>query len=137
MKRIMSIKRRQEIIADLLLAELDLIELAKKHGLEHEDLSRWVMKDENHRCLAGLCVLADFQTQLLLSRFRALAVTRLIRLANDEQDTDLARKACVDLLRITVKATEVSADEGSATSPTDIIRRMVYGDETPTDDDAS
>jgi len=61
-------------------------------------------------------VLADVQTQLLLSRFRLLAASRLIRLATDEQgNADITRRSCVDLLRLEMKR----ADLHGASQPED------------------
>ena len=33
-------------------------------------LSAWIRENDNHQTLMGLCVIADIQTQLLLSRYR-------------------------------------------------------------------
>ncbi|MCC7145139.1 MAG: hypothetical protein IT443_01700 [Phycisphaeraceae bacterium] len=105
------VKRRERLIADILGAQHDLVALGKKHRLRPEVLASWVSMPGNHQVLRGLCLLADLQTQVLLSRYRLLAATRLIKLATDESaegSADVARRACVDLLRLDLKR----VDEG-------------------------
>ena len=102
--------RSRRLVRDLVAAEHDLIELARRHSLSPDDLAEWVAHPDHQQTLAGLCMLADMQTQILLSRYRLLAAGRLIRLATAEQDSDgasvnkdTARRACVDLLKIDLK----------------------------------
>lgn len=90
------------LILDLARAEHDILSFAKAHDLSLDDLVDWAAKPETRRTLAGLCVLADAQTQLLLSRYRLVAATRLIAQATAEDETlsaEQVRKACVDLLK--------------------------------------
>lgn len=90
------------LLQDLAGAEHDVISLAKRHGLSLGDLVDWACQHETRRTVAGLCVLADAQTQLLLSRYRLVAATRLIAQATSDDDTlsaEQVRKACVDLLK--------------------------------------
>jgi len=105
MPRRISAKKRAALIHDLIHADFDLTELHSKYSLSPDSLSRWVQDETNHRCLAGLCVLADIQTQLLLSRYRLIAAGRLIDMATNSPDDakasqDTARRACVDLLKL-------------------------------------
>lgn len=104
--------RYQKMLDDILQARHDLQGLAQAHGLSAAQLARWIDKPANQKTLAGLCLLADYQTQLLLSRYRSLAATRLIKLAGDENDgsAETARKACGDLLRLDLKRTESIAE---------------------------
>lgn len=91
-----------KLILDLAKAEHDILSFATAHGLSLDDLVDWAAKPETRRTLAGLCVLADAQTQLLLSRYRLVAATRLIGQATAEDETlsaEQVRKACVDLLK--------------------------------------
>lgn len=91
-----------KLILDLARAEHDILSFAAAHGLTLDDLVDWAAKPQTRRTLAGLCVLADAQTQLLLSRYRLVAATRLIGQATAEDDTlsaEQVRKACVDLLK--------------------------------------
>lgn len=88
------------LLQDLAGAEHDVISLAHRHGLSLGDLVEWACQHETRRTVAGLCVLADAQTQLLLSRYRLVAATRLIAQATSDDDTlsaEQVRKACVDL----------------------------------------
>lgn len=90
------------LLDDLASAEHDILSLAERHGLSLDGLVDWACRAETRRTVAGLCVLADAQTQLLLSRYRLVAATRLIGQATADPDTlspEQIRKACVDLLK--------------------------------------
>lgn len=90
------------LLDDLAGAEHDILSLARRHGLSLDGLVDWAFQPNTRRIVAGLCVLADAQTQLLLSRYRLLAATRLISQATADSDTlapEQIRKACVDLLK--------------------------------------
>lgn len=106
----LSRRRAGEMLRDIFEARHDLNGLAEAYGLTPSDLAAWANEDENRDVLHGLCVLADLQTQLMLSRYRQLAVTELIRQATGKAGDDggsvspeQARKACVDLLRADLK----------------------------------
>lgn len=91
-----------KLILDLARAEQDILSFAVAHDLTLDDLVDWAAKPQTQRTLAGLCDLADAQTQLLLSRYRLVAATRLIGQATAEDGTlsaEQVRKACVDLLK--------------------------------------
>lgn len=112
MTKAMGVRRRERLVADILAGEHDVLTLGERHKLKPDKLAAWVIDPENHRVLRGLCVLADMQTQLVLSRYRRLAAGRLIRLATDEGDekaAEVARKACVDLLRLDMKRADAVA----------------------------
>jgi len=110
--------RRAALIRDILEAKHDLASLAQAHRLKPDELAAWVDDPQNQRVLNGLCKLADVQTQVLLSRYRMLAATRLIKLATDadltEGKPDVARRACVDLLRLDLKRAEVESPDDAA-----------------------
>ncbi len=133
--------RSKRLIRDLVAAEHDLIELGQLHRLTPDDLARWIADPTNQQTLAGLCRLADLQTQILLSRYRLLAASRLIRLATgDEGDgeeksggssggscgrgSDVARRACVDLLKLDLKRADLTGASVPRASTRD-------GDESP------
>jgi hypothetical protein len=132
-------KRRASLIEDIFNSEHDLVSLAAAHELSPDKLAAWANNLTNQRCLTGLCLLADLQTQVLLSRYRLLAAGRLIKLATqDDQDTtaDVARRACVDLLKLDLKRTEPAArgeapaptaDERSADEGRAALRDLLYG----------
>lgn len=105
MTRSIGQRKRDALIHDLIHADFDLTTLRSKYHLSPDSLAQWVQEDENRRCLTGLCVLADIQTQLLLSRYRLIAAGRLIDMATHPPDDgksglDIARRACVDLLKL-------------------------------------
>ena len=110
-----------KLIMDLARAEHDILSFAKAHDLSLDDLVDWASEEKTQRTLAGLCVLADAQTQLLLSRYRLVAATRLIGQATAEDENlsaEQVRKACVDLLK------------------TELIRAASLGMEQPESDEA-
>lgn len=142
-------QRSAEMVRDIFESRSDLAGLAERHGLEPGDLAAWIALDENRRCLSGLCLLADFQTQLMLSRYRQVAVTELIKQATGGGDdghvsTEQARKACVDLLKADLNcATPSDAPASAASMPWDAtaeglaelhaIREALFGDEHASD----
>lgn len=147
MKRKMSKKKRGELIADVFEARRDLSGLAEAHRMSPDDLAEWIGREENQRCLTGLCLLADLQRQLMLSRYRQVAVTELIKQAsggasNGGEDAscvsvEQSRKACVDLLKADLKRADVTsnargADEAAGLSLSEevaSIRSALYGAE--------
>lgn len=123
--------KRDRLIADIMSAEHDVVALARTHELTPDQLAEWAAGEDNRRCLGGLCVLADIQTQLLLSRYRLLAATRLIKLATDEEGSgDIARRACVDLLKLDLKRADMpaapsdDADDADAVDPLAVLTRQ-------------
>ncbi len=123
MPRRISAKKRAALIHDLIHADFDLTTLHSKYSLSPDSLSQWVQDETNHRCLAGLCVLADIQTQLLLSRYRLIAAGRLIDMATNPPDdsktgVDASRRACVDLLKLELPRADVDSKFKPATLDT-------------------
>ncbi len=96
-------RKQKLLVEDILSAKYDVVSLAKRHQLSPRRLSDWIGESENHRILQGLCVLADIQAQLLLSRYRLVAAGRLIKMATQDDEGDLVRKSCVDLLKLDLK----------------------------------
>lgn len=105
-------EKAKAILWDIFHCRHDVLTLAEAHGVDVELLARWVHQPSVQRVLSGLCMLADFQTQILLSRYRSVAAGKLLRLANGEAEaagkggSDVARRACVDLLRLDLKRTQ-------------------------------
>lgn len=133
-------KRKQaELIRDIIAAEADWTGIAERHGLEPEDLSAWARRDANQQTLRGLCALADLQTQVLMSRCRLLAATKLLSLATGGEDggtPEITRKACVDLLRLDMKSAvaELDAgdlDESALSAMSNELRKALYTDDDP------
>ncbi len=137
MPRKISVKRRAALINDLINADFDLTTLHSKYALSPDSLSQWVQDENNHRCLSGLCVLADLQTQLLLSRYRLIAAGRLIDLATSQPEDgkaalDTSRRACVDLLKLELKRADIDSEfvvrsvENEAPDGVDSLRQLLY-----------
>lgn len=105
-------EKRSALIHDLIHADFDLTAIQSHYGLTPDGLSQWVKEEANYRCLAGLCTLADIQTQILLSRYRLVAAGKLYELATREHDDsksaqDIARRACVDLLKLELRRADI------------------------------
>ncbi|MEM9346852.1 MAG: hypothetical protein AAGB26_09570 [Planctomycetota bacterium] len=106
--------RPDELIQDLARAEHDILSFANSHGLSLDELVSWAAEPKTRRLLSGLCVLADAQTQLLLSRYRLIAATRLIGQATAEDGAltpEQVRRACVDLLKTELSRAERLGEE--------------------------
>lgn len=88
MSKKINAERREQLIQDILAAQQDLVALGERHGLSADDLAGWVAEPETQKTLGGLCLLADLQTQILLSRYRLVAAGRLIRLAAEDGSSD-------------------------------------------------
>ena len=82
----LSAEQHALLIADIVAAEADWTGIAERHGLSPEDLSAWAREESNQQTLRGLCVLADLQTQVLMSRCRLLAATKLLSLATGGEE---------------------------------------------------
>ena len=112
MDRQLKFKNRRAMIEDIAIAQMDMLAFAEKYKLSPDQLAAWVKDVKNHQCLSSLCLLADLQTQLLLSRYRSLAANKLIHLATDEESKgDIARRACVDLLKLDLKRADIDLSD--------------------------
>lgn len=135
-KKAMTRGRQAALLRDIFNAEHDVVALAEKHELTPSDLAAWAGERATQARLAGLCALADYQTQLLLSRYRLLAANRLIRLATQEDSgtsDDVARRACVDLLKLEMKratsdgaSTEADAAEATEADGVEALRAALF-----------
>jgi hypothetical protein len=94
-------------------AEHSPAELAQQMGVSLADLARWAAEPGNTRFLAALVRLTDVRAQIIISRYRATAAAQLANLSVNQDEADLARKACVDLLRCNLHA----FDAGDAEPP--------------------
>ena len=136
------IKRGKDLIESIIAARHDMLELASQHRLRPQDLAVWISDPANQRVLSGLCLLADLQTQILLSRYRLLAASRLIKLATMDAETkesgEVSRRACIDLLRLELKRADVdTGDREESDLGHDAVRGMLYGDDADKSDDTS
>jgi hypothetical protein len=129
-------QRQAQLIRDIFNASHDVVALAEAHSLSPAELAEWIGEPANQRCLSGLCVLADLQTQLMLSRYRLVAVTKLIQQATQQEEVtaEQARKACADLLKLDLKRagqqTDAEAEHDPSQTPgPEQLRQMLYGEE--------
>lgn len=143
-------ERTAALLRDIFAATHDLAALAEAHGMDPAALAAWANDEQHQAVLRGLCVLADFQAQLMLSRYRQLAVSELIRQAapapapgsggadgegRPAVSAEQSRKACVDLLRADLKPVWVpKGAAGGAVVPNDAaaadlraLRAALYG----------
>lgn len=113
-----NLKKRSALIHDLIHADFDITAIQSKYGLTPDSLSQWVKQDDNYRCLTGLCILADIQTQILLSRYRLIAAGKLYELVTREHDNtkaeqDITRRACVDLLKLELRRADIDLTQAA------------------------
>jgi hypothetical protein len=104
-----------ELLRKVYEAREDPRELAESMGLSLAELAAWAGAPGTVAALKGLRALADMQTQLILSRYRLTAAAKLLALADQEDSGELARKACVDLLKLDLMP-EASAGAASSAS---------------------
>jgi len=100
----------EDAIQALYGGRTDLRRVARDLGLSLVDLAAWARAPAGAAAIASLRRLADHRAALALSRARTDAAKALLRLARDRDAKETARKACVDLLRLT-------PDEPAPTSP--------------------
>lgn len=135
--------RTERLMLALYEAQQDLAELARKEKLTLTRLAGWANDARTIASLDGLCRLNDVRAQLLVSRYRTLAAARLFELAKDESAGELARKACVDLLKVCLipltggDGAGVSADAAPSVVDESAVRRLLgdLGREAATTDD--
>jgi len=136
MSRQIDKERQARLVRDIFNASHDVVALAEQHSLSPAELAEWIAEPANQRCLSGLCILADLQTQLMLSRYRLVAVTKLIQQATQQEEVtaEQSRKACADLLKLDLQragqpdAKDAEADASESLGP-DQLRQMLYGNE--------
>lgn len=91
--------RTQQLLEGFFEGQLAPAELALQMGIGLDDLARWAAEPNNASTLSSLARLADLRAQMLLSSYRANAAIRLIEIASTGEASEIARKACVDLLQ--------------------------------------
>jgi len=101
--------KRERLLGALYEGRRDLAELAAAERLTLTRLAAWANEDETSAVLEGLCRLDDVRTQMLVSRYRTLAAAHLFELARAESGGELARRACVDLLRTSLFPTSAAS----------------------------
>ncbi|MEX2672545.1 MAG: hypothetical protein WD294_10585 [Phycisphaeraceae bacterium] len=103
--------RQARLLMRIYEAEQDPRSVAEGFDMTLEELAKWAGQQRTMHALKGLRLVADMQTQLILSRYRLTAAARLVQLANQDDSGELARKACVDLLKTELTFTTTETEE--------------------------
>jgi hypothetical protein len=61
-------------------------------------LARWLSEADNWHLLLALARANELQAAVVISRYRTAAASNLFHMASGRESTELARRACVDLL---------------------------------------
>lgn len=97
-RRVIGKVLHQGLIKRMFDADCSPADLAAELGLTLADLAQWASDPRNLAALESLARLADIRAQMVVSRYRAHAAGQLIQIGTSSTQSDLARKACVDLL---------------------------------------
>jgi hypothetical protein len=93
-------ERLSQLLSELADGDRTPADLASRFGISEEALFEHALSDSVRRHLASRAQLRELRAQMLLSRFRANVVLQLVTIATAETPTELARRACVDLLTL-------------------------------------
>src|SRR5205085_582153 len=94
------LKRRGEALLEAMLRPgMEIESLNELMGVGLGELARIAAGEEVQEQLHAIRVLAETHAQLMLSRWRVQAVTRLVELAMQKEDDDLAFDASRELVR--------------------------------------
>jgi hypothetical protein len=99
----------RQLLEKVYEAQLAPRELASACGMTLSEVAAWSAKPAASAALRGLRLLCDMQTQLILSRYRLHAAAKLLEIAQGEGE--IARKACVDLLKLELLPAAESGEE--------------------------
>ena len=102
----------ERLVRLLCEAQTDVLELAAQEELSFSKMAAWSNDVVTQATLLGMCRLNDIRAQLMVSRYRTLAAARLFELSKESSGGETARKACVDLLKLTLAA-EVAGETSS------------------------
>jgi hypothetical protein len=105
----MASTRRERLYQALYDSQRDLGEVAKGEHMSLSHLADWANESDTIGALEGLCRLNDARAQMLVSRYRTLAAARLFELAKSDEGGELARRACVDLLKVSLEMGQADA----------------------------
>ncbi|MEM7228430.1 MAG: hypothetical protein AAF432_06410 [Planctomycetota bacterium] len=101
---------RETIVERMLDGRQSPTELAVELGLDLEQLAEQVAQPTVRRTFTQMVWLSEIRAQLLVSSYRAMAAARLATLASATEATELARRSCVDLLKLDLTAFEMPAE---------------------------
>lgn len=109
--------QRERVARLVIKGEHDVLGLAETLGFTLTELADWAGRKDHRALLRMLAQLSDTCTQMLINRFRSTIVTKLLALASkdDEKAIETARKACVDLLKVSLHG--IGTDEDGAPQP--------------------
>ncbi len=93
---------QERLMRSLYEGQTDVLELARAEAISVAEIAAWSSDSKTLQLLDGLCRLSDLRAQLLISRYRTLAAARLFELAKTEGGGETARKACTDLLNLSL-----------------------------------
>jgi hypothetical protein len=105
------------MLVDLANATSPPASLARKHSMPLQSLAQWSTTSCALPALHALRTLADAQASLVISRSRAQAAKRLLRIAADRENPETARKACIDLLNVKTVAEVLPRAAAQGMSP--------------------
>lgn len=106
--------RDEQLMQRLIEGDETPRDLARSLNMTMVELVEWAGEPNNIRRLAALARLSDLHAQLVVTRYRANAALQLIQLAMKEEGGEIARKACVDLLRTELPAFDRAADNSES-----------------------
>jgi hypothetical protein len=112
----------ERVLVQFMQGHATLVQLAGTLDMSLGDLASWSMELRNWRMLSALSRLSDLHTRLAVGRFRITAAAHLLNMASGKDSTELARRACADLL-------EAKLDSPSAGEVP--IRRAGFGGGAP------
>jgi hypothetical protein len=107
------------MLMDLARATSTPASLARKHKMALRSLAQWSSSSCAIPSLHALRTLADAQAGLVISRTRAQAARRLLRIANNDNNPETARKACIDLLNVKTAGDPVPRAQHGVITPAD------------------
>lgn len=107
-------ERPHRVIELMMDGRLDPVEMAGELGMSLEEMAEAGTDSRSVRVLLKLAGLADLRALIVVSRFRMEAAARLVQMATEGDATELARKACVDLLRLDLDARDAREADGDA-----------------------
>jgi hypothetical protein len=114
--------RRRELIERICLDGEEVAELARSLSLGWTDLVEVGRDPQCADAAAALLTLAQWRFDCFLLRYQVHAIVRLVELSAQRDDMELARRASVDLLKVTGSSGWSAAggdDSGSAAPPAD------------------
>ncbi len=106
-----------ELIGRMHEGEQDLRQVADALGVSLPELAALADEPRFGRIAAALRLLGRCRVESFLSRYQVHAIARLVQLADQTEDPELARKAAVDLIKADLG--EPRAGKASAAVPTD------------------